>query len=138
AIGNGRKAALHIHRTLSGEDLLTHEEFVQAGPEDIKTHVFTHTPRHEAEVVPARERRRSNTEVHRGLPETGDHNAGAAEARRCFSCGVCNECNRCVDYCPEGILVHDDSGYRFNYDYCKGCGICASQCPRGVIYMAEL
>jgi Pyruvate/2-oxoacid:ferredoxin oxidoreductase delta subunit len=43
-----------------------------------------------------------------------------------------------MTHCPEGILLRDGDGYRFDYDYCKGCGVCASQCPRGVIFMAEL
>jgi Pyruvate/2-oxoacid:ferredoxin oxidoreductase delta subunit len=77
-------------------------------------------------------------EVHVGLLDEPDHHAAALEAQRCFSCGVCNTCDRCVDHCPEGILMRDGSGYRFNYDYCKGCGICATECPRGVVIMSEL
>ncbi|NOT02008.1 MAG: FAD-dependent oxidoreductase [Phycisphaerales bacterium] len=138
AIGSGHRAALHIHRTLTGEDM-----FPPAGPEvataeAITMHVFSHAPRRRGEVLPAAQRRRSFAEVHVGFNNGDGVSAAVAEARRCFSCGVCNQCDRCLEHCPEGILMRDGAGYRFDYDYCKGCGICATQCPRGVIYMAEL
>lgn len=89
-------------------------------------------------MLPVSERRHSFTEVRLGLLDSPDHHPAVAEAGRCFSCGVCNNCDHCVSYCPEGIVVRDGDGYRFDYGYCKGCGICATQCPRGVIYMSEL
>jgi len=139
AIGSGRRAAWHIHRTLTGEDLFPRERPPVAGPEHIALHVFQHVPRERGVVLPAAVRRGSFTEVRLGLMDEPGRPASALEAGRCFSCGVCNECDRCLTYCPEGILVHRGRGnYEFDYDYCKGCGICASQCPRGVVYMAEL
>jgi 2-oxoacid:acceptor oxidoreductase gamma subunit (pyruvate/2-ketoisovalerate family) len=138
AIGNGRIAALHIHRTLTDEDLTPAPEAPVAGPEVLATHVFEHSPRQRGGVISDALRRRSFVEVHTGWTGNGDRHPAIEEASRCFSCGVCNDCNRCVDYCPEGILRRDEQGYRFDYDYCKGCGVCATQCPRGVIYMAEL
>jgi NADPH-dependent glutamate synthase beta subunit-like oxidoreductase/Pyruvate/2-oxoacid:ferredoxin oxidoreductase delta subunit len=138
AIGSGRKAAWHIHRTLTGEDMLPQQTRPVAGPEHITTHVFTHVPRHPGSTILPGVRRRSFAEVHRGFEEDAELSTAVMEAQRCFSCGVCNECDRCVCYCPEGILTRADSEYRFDYDYCKGCGVCAAQCPRGVIYMAEL
>ena len=90
-------------------------------------------------TMPAGVRRSSFAEVRLGLVDEPGYPAAAAEAGRCLSCGVCNECDRCLQYCPEGIMLHRGNGtYEFNYDYCKGCGICASQCPRGVVYMTEL
>ncbi len=139
AIGSGRRAALHIHRTLTGEDLFPPQPAPVAGPEVIALHHFPHAPRERGVTVPPALRRRSFTEVRLGLVDEPGHPAAAVEAQRCLSCGVCNECDRCLSYCPEGIMLHRGQGeYTFNYDYCKGCGICASQCPRGVVYMAEL
>jgi len=138
AIGNGRRAALHIRRTLSGEDLFPPSPEPLAGPEAVKTYVFAHAPRQRGQAIDVALRRRTFAEVHTGFPAEGGEKLAAEEASRCFSCGVCNSCDRCKQYCPEGILTRDCDGYRFDYDYCKGCGVCAAQCPRGVIYMAEL
>jgi NADPH-dependent glutamate synthase beta subunit-like oxidoreductase/ferredoxin len=140
AIGSGRRAALHIHRTLSGEDLLPRprDQDRIAGPAHVHTTFFTHAARHDGPELPAYARRRTFLEVRQGLEYSADPDVAVAEAQRCFSCGVCNSCDRCVEHCPEGILRRDVTGYRFDYDYCKGCGVCVSECPRGVIYMAEL
>ena len=79
-------------------------------------------------------------EVRRGLVDIRGHDAAVGEAERCFSCGVCNECDRCLQYCPEGVLLRDPGAdkYSFDYEFCKGCGVCATQCPRGVIFMSEV
>ncbi len=139
AIGSGRRAALHIHRTLTGEDLFPPQPAPVAGPEVIALHHFPHASGERGVTVPPALRRGSFTEVRLGLLDEPGHPAAALEAQRCLSCGVCNECDRCLSYCPEGIMLHRGQGeYTFNYDYCKGCGICASQCPRGVVFMAEL
>jgi 2-oxoacid:acceptor oxidoreductase gamma subunit (pyruvate/2-ketoisovalerate family) len=140
AIGSGHMAALHIHRTLTGEDLFPPKPERIAEPELIHMHIFKHVPREKIAVVPAAMRRTNFAEVRLGLVDEPGHEAAVAEAERCFSCGVCNECNRCLEYCPEGVLLREQAGegYRFDFDFCKGCGICASQCPRGVIYMTAL
>lgn len=136
AIGNGRRAALHIHRTLSDEDLETAGTTPVAGPEAMHMHVFSRLPAYRSRHLPSTTRRHTFSEVRLGFE--GDAREAMIEAGRCMSCGVCNGCDRCVEYCPEGILRRDGDGYLFDYDYCKGCGVCATQCPRGVIYMAEL
>jgi len=139
AVGSGRRAALHIHRTLSGEDLFPPAPAEVAGPERMSLHVFARAPRERGTVVAPAARKTNFVEVRQGLLDEPGHAAAALEAGRCMSCGVCNECDRCLSYCPEGIMLHRGDGeYEFNYDYCKGCGICATQCPRGVVYMAEL
>jgi len=138
AIGGGRRAAFHIHRTLTGEDFLAAEEAPIAEPQVIAAHLFTHSPRRRGGVIAPSKRRHSFDEVHTGWENDGLHHHAHEEASRCFSCGVCNACDRCVEHCPEAVLRLDADGYRFDYDYCKGCGLCATQCPRGVIYMAEL
>ncbi len=139
AIGSGRRAALHIHRTLTGEDLFPPPPAQVAGPECVTMHIFSHSPRERGVVVPPAMRRTSFTEVRLGLIDEPGHAAATIEAGRCLSCGVCNECDRCLTYCPEGVMRHKGNReYEFDYDYCKGCGICATQCPRGVVYMTEL
>jgi len=138
AIGSGRRAALHIHRTLTGEDLFPAEPAPVARGENIVMHVFAHGPRRRGRTASPEARRGTFQEVRLGLLDGADDSPALVEAERCFSCGVCNHCDRCLSYCPEGILRRQGDGYAFDYDYCKGCGICAAQCPRGVIYMAEL
>lgn len=138
AIGNGRKAAWHMHRTLTGEDLFPEEEAPVAGATAVTMHVFNHAHAEHGVMMPPDLRRRSFTEVRLGLIDEPGHRPAIAEAKRCFSCGVCNSCDRCLPYCPEGILLRRGDSYEFDYEYCKGCGICAAQCPRGVIFMAEL
>ena len=138
AIGSGTRAALHIHRTLTGEDLFPEPDGPVASAEEMTTHVFTHSPREQGATIRQQLRRHSFEEVHEGFVDGSDRHQAVLEARRCFSCGVCNDCLQCVEYCPEGTLVHENGEYRFDYEYCKGCGVCASQCPRGVTYMVEL
>lgn len=138
AISSGRKAAWHIHRTLTDEDLFPAPAAPVATPEAITMHVFSHAPRERGETIAPNQRRRSFAEVRHGLVDNVDDHPAVDEAKRCFSCGVCNTCDRCVSFCPEGVLFREGDEYRFDFDYCKGCGSCASQCPRGVIYMSEL
>jgi len=140
AIGCGVRAARHIHRTLSGEDLFPPVEDPIATSEQIKFQRFEHQPRAAVKTLSPQLRRRCFDEVHLGF-QAGPNGAGAvAEALRCLSCGVCNRCDRCLEYCPEGILRRSDEkdGYVFDLEYCKGCGVCMTACPRGAIYMTEL
>lgn len=141
AIGDGRKAAWHIHSVLSGDGsgdgqgpfggpLESVEEHV-VGPEEMRMYLFEKHPQHRSETIAMPLRRTSYAEIHAGLPDI-------AEARRCLSCGVCNECDRCRTYCPEGVLRRLDHAYEFDYEYCKGCGLCATECPRNVILMTRL
>ncbi len=138
AIGSGRKAAWHLHRTLTGENLFPPPAEPIAEPDAVTMHLFKRSPSEQSAMISPVERRRTFTEVRRGMIDSPDHHPALIEANRCFSCGVCNQCDACIDYCPEGIVFRNGDGYRFDYGYCKGCGVCASQCPRGVIYMSEL
>lgn len=140
AIGCGNRAAKHIHRTLSGEDLLPPPTESVATAEVIKFHRFEHRPREAVRTLNPAVRQVCFDEVHLGF-QGGGNGAGAVnEALRCLSCGVCNLCDRCLEFCPEGILQRNDTqdGYVFDLDYCKGCGVCMTACPRGAIYMASL
>ena len=138
AIGSGRRGAMHIHNTLTGENLFPPKQEPLAEPDVISTHIFTRAPKQESVMLEPDRRRRTFDEVRMGLIDVPDNRTAIQEAARCFSCGVCNQCDRCVDYCPEGIVLRDGDSYDFDYSYCKGCGICATQCPRGVIFMSEL
>ncbi len=142
AIGSGRRSALHIHQTLTGEVLLTgeearvrsdvdvwHDEVIKA--DAIRLHLFERHPAEGGAPIGLGQRRTTFEEIHRGL-ET------PAEAKRCLSCGVCNECDICVTYCPEGVLKRVGHQLVFDYAYCKGCGICVTECPRNVVFMSHL
>jgi len=138
AIGSGRRAAWIIHRTLTGEDFFPKSQPVVATPDVIRNRLFTPQPRVRGETLPASLRRRGFEEVRKGLADEPHHHSAVHEANRCFSCGVCNFCDRCVVHCPEGIMVRNGDGYRFDESYCKGCGVCAEECPRGVIRMCNM
>ena len=142
AIGSGRRAALHIHETLSGELIderidrktsdrvdVWSEEVVR--PESMRLHLFERQAAVKGEDLMPWQRTWNFEEVHAGLPDL-------EEAKRCLSCGGCNECDRCVTYCPEGVLKRVGSVFEFDYSYCKGCGVCAAECPRNVIFMSHL
>lgn len=135
AIGSGRRAAMHIHRVLTGEDLFPVDVAPVATKDVVRKELFDSATRHRGVVLPAEARAHTFAEVHRGFPS---HFEAVFEAQRCFSCGVCNQCDRCLSYCPEGTLGRDGDAYTFDYDYCKGCGVCASECPRGVVIMTQL
>ncbi|MDX2416734.1 MAG: FAD-dependent oxidoreductase [Xanthomonadales bacterium] len=140
AIGCGVRAARHIHRTLSGEDLFPPAEDPIATSEQIKFSRFAHESRAAVNTLSPGVRRRCFDEVHLGFQAGPDGEGAVSEALRCLSCGVCNKCDRCLEYCPEGILRRSDEkdGYVFDLEYCKGCGVCMTACPRGAIYMTEL
>ena len=142
AIGSGRRAALHIHQTFTGEVVDTghdtrirsdverwNDEVIRA--EALRLHLFEKRPQEHGRELDPVERRAGFDEIHTGLD-------GTDEARRCLSCGVCNECDICITYCPEGVLKRVGHQLVFDYAYCKGCGICVTECPRNVIFMSHL
>jgi NADPH-dependent glutamate synthase beta subunit-like oxidoreductase len=73
----------------------------------------------------------------------------AAQAERCFNCGICNDCDNCRTYCPELAVTAFRAGRQddwstepgpardINADYCKGCGICVAECPRCAMIIKE-
>lgn len=142
AIGSGRRTALRIHETLSGELVARNGDPVRrrpvdvyrtdvVAPSDMKLHFFERKTATEGAAVVATERITTFDEIHEGLPD-------ASEAQRCLSCGVCDECDRCITYCPDGVLKRVGHDFVFDYAYCKGCAVCASECPRSVIFMSQL
>jgi 2-oxoacid:acceptor oxidoreductase gamma subunit (pyruvate/2-ketoisovalerate family) len=143
AIGSGRRSALHIHETLTGELLGDRERHTEARRrvdvwsdevvrgDAMRLHLFERQQLASGASLAPRARRSTFDEIHTGLADSG-------EARRCLSCGVCNECDRCVTYCPEGVLKRVGHEFVFDYSFCKGCSVCASECPRNVIFMSHL
>jgi len=139
AIGCGNRAAKHIHRTLSGEDLFPPADEPVANSDAIKFNRFEHQTCEAVDTLNPASRQCTFDEVHLGFHAGPNGEGAVTEALRCLSCGVCNHCDRCLEYCPEGILCRDEQeGYVFDLEYCKGCGICKTACPRGVIYMTGL
>jgi 2-oxoacid:acceptor oxidoreductase gamma subunit (pyruvate/2-ketoisovalerate family) len=138
AIFSGRKAALHIHRTLNGEDLLPAAVTPPVPAEAIRLNRFERSPQQRGTVSPVPLRITGFSEVRHGLRPVPGNGLAVDEAARCFSCGSCNFCDVCRANCPEGIVTREANSYNFNYDYCKGCAVCAFECPRGVIYMEQL
>ena len=142
AIGSGRRAALHMHQTLTGEVVETggqsrvrsdvdvwHDEVIKA--DALRMHLFERHPVTSSAALPPESRITTFDEIHHGLTDP-------SEAKRCLSCGVCNECDICVTYCPEGVLKRVGHDLVFDYAYCKGCGICVTECPRNVVFMSHL
>ena len=148
AIGSGRRAAMHIHQTLSGEVVPSgsgigsleetrvrsdvdqwHNEVIRT--DALRMHLFERQAPGEGATLESHRRRTTFDEVHTGLTDPSD-------ARRCLSCGVCNECDLCITYCPEGVLKRVGHELVFDYAHCKGCGICVTECPRNVVFMSHL
>ncbi len=142
AIGSGRRAALHIHQTFTGEVVqvgdqarvrsdvdVWHDEVIQS--DALRLHLFERQAPIAGDAITMERRLSTFDEIHLGARDTG-------EARRCLSCGVCNECDDCVTYCPEGVLKRVGHDLVFDYAYCKGCGICVTECPRNVVFMSQL
>ena len=142
AIGSGRRAAFHIHQTLTGEVVVTgeqtrvrsdvqewHDEVIK--DDALRMHLFERQPATSGPAIGIGHRKSTFDEIHEGLEDP-------SEARRCLSCGVCNECDLCVTYCPEGVLKRVGHQLVFDYAYCKGCGICVTECPRNVVFMSHL
>jgi 2-oxoacid:acceptor oxidoreductase delta subunit (pyruvate/2-ketoisovalerate family) len=48
---------------------------------------------------------------------------------------LCSKCGRCIEYCPEGIIIKEGDLPVIDYLFCKGCGICAHECPQKSINM---
>jgi formate dehydrogenase (NADP+) beta subunit len=133
ALGDGKRAAAAIAAALAGrvpDEPAPVEVMPYAG---LNAAYFRHADRIEAPVVPAEQRRTSQTvEVTGGYPERD----AVAEADRCMSCGVCNGCDNCYMVCPDVSVQRDarvNGHYGIRLNYCKGCLVCVQECPTGCL-----
>lgn len=129
----GRKAALSIHRYLSGEELRTNreEEGVSAELVSVNIEKVETQPRVEEPGLPLESRKKNFKEVHL-LPS---EEALIAEAKRCLHCGACHQCDTCLLQCPEKAILKTEGGYVIDYNKCTGCRVCVQECPTSAIDM---
>lgn len=150
AISSGKKAALGLHLTLSGEDIgdvltrirlgggaLSFKAFMGESQKrldkvaafgELSRYLFPDVSPHGVEKVRAEERVRGFKEVKLGY----GREEAVEEARRCFNCGKCTKCDLCYLLCPDVAIVKGEP-YSVKADYCKGCGLCVEVCPRNVV-----
>ena len=133
SLAAGRKAALSIHRYLSGEDLRASREMEGISTELASVNLDRVEPssRIQQPILPREDRIKDFKEVDL-LP---DQEAIIAEAKRCLHCGACLQCDACMIQCPEGAITRDDSGYAIQYEKCTGCRTCVQECPVSAIEM---
>jgi NADPH-dependent glutamate synthase beta subunit-like oxidoreductase/ferredoxin len=144
AVGQGREAALSVHRFLTGvpkAQEMTIGEDCQIRVDAVTCQEQTHVVRFEELLNPEYYEKRPRKE---GLRSTeisfSEKNAGldglstAAEAERCFHCGHCHKCGKCVEDCPGLILVMTERGPEVRYaDECWHCGNCRTSCPDSAV-----
>lgn len=134
AVGMGKQAALEIERFLDGGPAAADAASEPEAPFSvINTHYHPPAARHQAAKTEVTARLRNFLEVQGRLDEA----EAAAEAARCFSCGLCIFCDNCYFYCPDMAITRLDRAYEVKTDYCKGCGLCVAECPTGSIVMRE-
>jgi indolepyruvate ferredoxin oxidoreductase alpha subunit len=129
----GRKAALSIHRYLSGEELGKNREVEGVSTELVSVNIdkLEIRPRVEEPALPVESRKKNFKEVHL-LPS---EEALIAEAKRCLHCGACTQCDTCTIQCPEGAISKTEGGYVVDYNKCTGCRVCVQECPTSAIEM---
>jgi formate dehydrogenase (NADP+) beta subunit len=145
AVGQGREAALAVHRYLTGRPKeneagviaedggITFEAIRRTG----KPHVATFHEIWNAEYYEKASRQESAVsericfeERQKGL----DQAKALLEAARCFHCGHCQKCGKCVEDCPGLILEMKDKGPEVVYpEECWHCGNCRISCPDSAI-----
>lgn len=144
AVGQGREAALAVHRFLTGvpkaQEMLAIGEDSQIRVEATACQGQVHVVRFEEMFNPEYYEKRPRKE---GLRSTqisfAEKNAGldgsaAVEAERCFHCGHCHKCGKCVEDCPGLILVMTERGPEVRYaDECWHCGNCRTSCPDSAV-----
>jgi NADPH-dependent glutamate synthase beta subunit-like oxidoreductase len=133
AIGMGERAALEIHRRLSGSASKGESAQAIVALGNINLHYHPVQARPAERRLAAAERLVHDREVQLGL----DIGQALAETVRCFSCGTCTHCDNCVTYCPDLAVQRAGNGYEVLTDYCKGCGLCVKECPTGSMKMLQ-
>jgi NADPH-dependent glutamate synthase beta subunit-like oxidoreductase len=150
AIGNGRRAAVAIHRFLAG--LPADQALDIALDAEGRVAVRAVEPAPAAHVVEYKElmhvdyheqapRRQTRTRTPAPMdPPFAEIDLGLspedarAEAARCLHCGHCMACGECVESCPGHILSLTGDGPVVSYpDQCWHCGCCRIACPCGAV-----
>lgn len=129
AIASGRANAMRILDYLGHPCMPRRAPEARLEPAGINLAYFHKSPAAKPTLLPPEQRLSGFEEVVASLTAM----EAAAEAARCFSCGVCTACDNCWVYCPDNAVARSGGSYQINLDYCKGCGICATECPRGVV-----
>jgi formate dehydrogenase (NADP+) beta subunit len=133
ALGDGKRAARDIDRLLTVQALGPEPEVEVMPYERLNSAYFRHSPRIEAPLTGAAERRRSQ-KVEVTLAYSREQ--AVAESDRCMSCGVCNGCDNCYVVCPDVSVMRDtrqNGHYSIRTTYCKGCLVCVQECPTGCL-----
>ena len=144
AIGQGREAALAVHRFLTGvpgrDEVLVIGENFQIRTEPVaregKAHVVEFSEMFNPEYYPKAPRQKSSLSTRIGFAErdAGLNGTAAAEAERCLHCGHCHKCGKCVEDCPGLILEMGERGPVVRYaDECWHCGNCRISCPDAAV-----
>jgi len=144
AVGQGREAALAIHRFLTGtpkaDEVLVIGEDSQIRVEPLaregRAHVVTFSEMFNPEYYEKAPRKKSglSTWISFAERDAGLDGSAPAEAERCFHCGHCHTCGKCVEDCPGLILVMPERGPEVRYaDECWHCGNCRISCPNAAV-----
>jgi 2-oxoacid:acceptor oxidoreductase delta subunit (pyruvate/2-ketoisovalerate family) len=158
AVGAGKRAAVSIHRYLTGQDLRSGRDETVEETTWVKN--WGSVNKKERRYEPPLEKPHLSFEDAAKYLEKIKQKA-MFEAFRCLGCGPCAEClanldlcegdkavvnanlcvgcNVCAVVCPFGAVKKDENGVaQVNEDLCKGCGICAARCPERAITMKKL
>ena len=104
ALAAGRKAAISIHRYLSGEELRKDREDEWIKPKElaVTTKGVEEKPRVKMPTLDVAGREGNFTEVDKGFSQE----EAISEAKRCLSCAGCCECMSCVTACEAKAIDH--------------------------------
>jgi NADPH-dependent glutamate synthase beta subunit-like oxidoreductase/NAD-dependent dihydropyrimidine dehydrogenase PreA subunit len=144
AVGQGREAALTVHRFLMGVPMaqeMTIGEDCQIRVDTVTCQAQAHVVRFDEmfnpEYYEKKPRKDGLRSAEISFPEQNaglDSLSAAAEAERCFHCGHCHKCGKCVEDCPGLILVMTERGPEVRYaDECWHCGNCRTSCPDSAV-----
>lgn len=133
AVGQGRRAALHIDGWLRGKEYAPPTQPPVVSRAMLHLPIFSDALPSEEMKRPAQARAQDFSEVLAGLTES----QARREAERCFSCGNCFECDACHAACPERAIEKLGTGrrYEIRYERCTGCAVCFETCPCHAIDM---